>query len=75
MKIFTKIILVLAIVVTTVFGVKSFEVQTNNKSNIKPTAEIAIGKVLRIRHCTLTQGVDPQEFEQFVAEEFIGFNN
>ena len=70
MKTFTKIILVLAILLTMVIGVKSFEVQTNDNTNTTPTTEIATEKVLRIRYCTLKPGVDPQEFEQFVTEEF-----
>ncbi len=70
MKIFTIITFVFAILVAIVVGVKSFEVQANNKAIFTPTDEIGTTKVLRIRYCTLKQGVEPQEFERFVTEEF-----
>ena len=70
MKKLTLITFVFAILAATVLGVKSFEVQANNESIIESTDGIGNDKVLRIRYCTLKQGVEPQEFERFVTEEF-----
>ena len=70
MKTLTIISIVSAVLVAIVIGIKSNEVQANNKAIFTPTDEINTGKVLRIRYCTLKQGVEPQEFERFMAEEF-----
>ena len=70
MKTFTVVTFVFAILVAIMVGVNSFEVQANNKAIFTPTDDIGSGKVLRIRYCTLKQGVEPQEFERFVTEEF-----
>jgi hypothetical protein len=70
MKTFTIITFVFAILVAIVVGVKSFEVHANKEAIFTPTDEIGTRKVLRIKYCTLKQGDETQEFEQFVTEEF-----
>jgi len=70
MKTSTILIIVFAILVAIVVGVKSIEVQANNKAIFTKTDEIGTGKVLGIHHYNLKEGVDPQEFERFVTEEW-----
>ena len=70
MKTSTILIIVFAILAAIVVGVKSLEVQANNKAIFTPTDEIGTGKVRGIHHFTLKDGVEPQEFERFITEEW-----
>jgi hypothetical protein len=70
METFTILTILFAVYVAIVVGVKSNEVQNDNKAILTPTYEIGTGKVLRIRYCTLKQGVESQEFELFIVDEF-----
>ena len=70
MKTSTILIIVFAILAAIVVGVKSLEVQANNKAVFTPTNEIGTGKVRGIHNFTLKDGVEPQEFERFITEEW-----
>ena len=71
MKTSTKLTIVFAILVAIGIGIISFDGQAENEVIFTTPEGIGTGKVLGIHHCTLKQGVDPQEFERFVVEEYF----
>jgi hypothetical protein len=72
MKTLVPYIVILVAVVTAGFCLTLNEIQSQENETVftKPD-DIGTGKVLGIHYYSLKQGVDPQEFERFVAKEWI----
>ena len=65
-----RLIIVFLILVVMGIGLKSHKLQADNNTIFTISDDIGTGKVLGIHYYTLKEGVDPQEFERFVVEEW-----